>query len=243
MKLMQLNAWGGRVDHSLKDLLMDERPDFFCGQEIISYPKGDSLLFFTAEEIEQAIDAKYSAFGATASIPYMKGQAEFGNIIISKQPIIKSEVVFTNLDFVEDFSFEEYDYNIRNFVHAVVETNGKKLNLITHHGHHVRDHKKGNEDTDRQMKIIHDYIKELEGPVILTGDFNLEPTSKSLEELNSLLVNLSTKNNLQTTRNELTTKTEVCDYIFISKDIKVKKFYVHQKLVSDHQALILEFSV
>ena len=243
MKLMQLNAWGGRIDHSLRDLMLDESPDIFCGQEIISYPKGDSLLFFTSEEIQQSMAGKYSAFGSAGSISFMKGYAEFGNVIISKIPILKSETIFTNLEFVKNFNFEDHDYNIRNFVHAVIDVDGKNINVITHHGHHVRDHKKGNDDTYRQMKMIHDYINNLDGPVILTGDFNLEPTSKSLEELNSLLVNLSSEYNLKTTRNELTTKTEVCDYIYVSKDIKVKEFYAHQKLVSDHRALILEFEL
>jgi endonuclease/exonuclease/phosphatase family metal-dependent hydrolase len=243
MKLIQLNAWGGRIDKILKDFLIEESPDIFCGQEIISYPHGDSLLFFTAEEISQAAGTKYSTFGATASIPYMQGNAEFGNMISSKKPITKSEVVFTNLKFVKDFNFEDHDYNIRNFVHAVIEVKSKRLNILTHHGHHVRDHKDGTEDTDRQMKAIHDYIKELEGPVILTGDFNLQPKSSSLSDLNTLLVNLSSEYRLKTTRNSLTNKSEVCDYIFVSKDINVKNFYADKKIVSDHQALILEFDI
>lgn len=243
MKLIQLNAWGGRIDNILRDFLKEEDPDIFCGQEIISYPHGDSLLFFTAEEMTKAANTKFSAFGATASIPYMQGAAEFGNIIATKKPIIKSEVVFTNLKFVKDFNFEDHDYNIRNFVHAVIEVNSKKLNILTHHGHHVRDHKNGNHDTDRQMKAIFDYIIELEGSVVLTGDFNLQPSSNSIKELNTLLVNLSIENKLKTTRNELTSKSEVCDYIFVSKDINVKKFYAEEKIVSDHQALILDFEI
>jgi endonuclease/exonuclease/phosphatase family metal-dependent hydrolase len=243
MKLIQLNAWGGRIDSILRGFLKEETPDIFCGQEIISYPQGDSLLFLTAEEMTEAAGTKYSAFGATASIPYMQGNAEFGNIIASKVPINRSEVVFTNLEFVKDFNFEDYDYNIRNFVHAVIEVNSKKLNILTHHGHHVRDHKNGTEETDRQMNTILEYIKQLDGPVILTGDFNLQPESSSLQGLNSLLVNLSDKYKLKTTRNELTSKSEVCDYIFASNDIVVKDFYAHKKVVSDHQALVLEFEV
>lgn len=243
MKLIQLNAWGGRIDNILKDFLKEETPDILCGQEIISYPRGDSLLFFTAEEINEAANTKYSAFGAAASIPYMQGHAEFGNMISSKKPIVKSEIVFTNSEYVKDFNFEDYDYNIRNFVHAVIEVNSKKLNVITHHGHHVRDHKDGTDATDRQMKFIHDYIKELNEPVILTGDFNLQPKSKSLKELNTLLVNLSVEYNLKTTRNELTSKSEVCDYIYVSNDVIVKNFYAHSRIVSDHQALVLDFEV
>jgi endonuclease/exonuclease/phosphatase family metal-dependent hydrolase len=47
----------------------------------------------------------------------------------------------------------------------------------------------------------------------------------------------------ETTRNELTHKTEVCDYVFVSDDVKVKEFYASDRLVSDHAALILDFSL
>lgn len=184
-----------------------------------------------------------SVFGATASFPFMKGYAEFGNTIISRLPIAKSSTIFTNLEFTENFSPEEHDYNIRNFVHAVIPHKGKGLNIITHHGHHVREHKNGDSQTDKQMNLISEYINTLNGPIILTGDFNLHPASKSLLPINKLMTNLSDKYSLTTTRNELTNKTEVCDYIFVNKDIKVKKFYAHSRIVSDHQALVMEFDI
>jgi len=93
------------------------------------------------------------------------------------------------------------------------------------------------------MKELVQYIKKLEGAVILTGDFNLAPHSKSLEQLNKMLSNLSVKANLDTTRNQLTYKKEVCDYIFVNDQVKVKSFEASDELVSDHKALILEFYI
>lgn len=243
MKLIQLNAWGGRLDNTLSDFLEQERPDIFCGQEIISYPKNHSILFLSLEDMQRITKLDNSVFGATASFPFMKGYAEFGNTIISRFPIAKSSTIFTNLEFTENFSPKEHDYNIRNFLHTVIPRKGKSLNIVTHHGHHVHEHKNGNEETDRQMKMIADYIQTLEGPVILSGDFNLHPGSKSLLPINQLMTNLSDKYSLTTTRNELTSKTEVCDHIFVNKDIKVKKFYAHSRIVSDHQALVMEFEI
>ncbi len=243
MKLIQLNAWGGRIDGILRDFLKEESPDIFCGQEIISYPHGDSLLFSTAEEIAKEANTKYSAFGATASIPYMQGYAEFGNIISSKKPIIKSEVIFTNLEFVKDFNFENYDYNIRNLQHAVIRIHNKDVHVLNHHGHHVREHKNGTADTMRQCQQIASYIDTLSGSIILTGDFNLVPNSESIRLINKRLRNLPKEHKLITTRNHLTTKTEVCDYIFVSDDIIVDNFYMSPAVVSDHAVLILEFTV
>ena len=114
---------------------------------------------------------------------------------------------------------------------------------IQHHGFWVPDHKNGNAETLNQTKIIANYVEALKGPTILTGDFNLIPTSESLEQINKLLINLSVKNKLETTRNDLTFKNEVCDYIFVNNEIKVKNFAMSEQVVSDHNALILEFSV
>jgi endonuclease/exonuclease/phosphatase (EEP) superfamily protein YafD len=83
----------------------------------------------------------------------------------------------------------------------------------------------------------------LSGPVILTGDFNLVPGSKSLEPLNKMLRNLSIEFRLSTTRNQLTHKNEVCDYIFVNDKVQVKQFEASDALISDHKALILDFEI
>jgi endonuclease/exonuclease/phosphatase (EEP) superfamily protein YafD len=57
------------------------------------------------------------------------------------------------------------------------------------------------------------------------------------------LTNLPAQFGLQTTRTELTTKTEVCDYIFVNDSVTVNSFGAIDKLASDHKALILEFDI
>jgi endonuclease/exonuclease/phosphatase (EEP) superfamily protein YafD len=112
---------------------------------------------------------------------------------------------------------------------------------LTHHGYHIPDHKNGDEETLRQMKQLGEYIDSLDGPIILTGDFNLAPHSESLEQINARLINLCTQHRLKTTRTHLTHKTEVCDYIFVNNKVSVKSFQASDEIVSDHKALILEF--
>lgn len=243
MKLVQLNTWGGRVENSLRRFIQTEKPDIFCMQEIISYKHGDPIIFMPIEHIQTIGNLEYRVFGASNSFKFMKDRAYFGNAILSNKEITKSEVIFTNLEYVEDFSYEEHDYNVRNLVHATIEHNGQQINILTHHGFHVPENKDGNVDTERQIDQIADYIQSLDGHIILTGDFNLKPTSKSLGRLNKLLSNLSIDYKLKTTRNELTHKTEVCDYIFISSDIKINDFRASLEIISDHQALILDFDI
>jgi endonuclease/exonuclease/phosphatase family metal-dependent hydrolase len=243
VKLIQLNAWAGRLQPQIHDLLEVEKPDILCLQEIISFDKHEETgLFITTEQMQKQFGLNFAALAPVFSFRYMRGMGHFGNGILSRYPIISENVVFTHQAHVKDFEWLDVA-NMRNFVHAIVEVSGKKCNILTHHGYWVPEHKHGNGFTDQQMQLLSDYVRKLEGPVILTGDFNLEPTSKSLVPLNEILTNLSIEAGLPTTRTELTYKTEVCDYIFVSEAVKIKEFRALDKVVSDHKALLLEFEL
>lgn len=243
MKLLQLNAWGGRLEPQIGDLLKKEKPDIVCLQEIISFNDQGTGLFITIEMIQKEYSLPYLAFEPVFSFNYMKGTARFGNCILSKFPIAETRAIFTHLEHKDDFMWGEDSGNVRNFIHAVIDAGkGQPCHVITHHGYWIPDHKRGNEETEKQMGIIADYVAELEGPVILTGDFNLSPDSPSLQRLNKNLQNLCVLNDLKTTRTSLTFKTETCDYIFTNDLVTTKNFYADDTIVSDHKALFLEFS-
>ena len=171
----------------------------------------------------------------------MAKEAHFGNTILSRLPLLDTETTFTHLHHKANFDLDDDDYNVRNLQHASVIIGGRKLHILNHHGHHIPSHKDGDQETERQCSIIAKKVSELDGPVILTGDFNLAPHSKSLEQINQVLQNLSIEAGLQTTRTQLTHKKEVCDYIFVNNDVHVQSFRALDDLVSDHQALVLEF--
>ncbi len=242
MKLLQLNEWGGRLEKQVVELLQKESADIVCLQEAVDAP-GDAALSVPTHKIQD--EAKYAhAFASPVfSFKLMNKTATFGNVILSRVPFVDSHTIFTNLSYKDDFDFDSDDYNIRNLQHVVIEVAGTSVNILNHHGHHVRQHKDGDAETLRQMKQIADYVQTLSGPVILSGDFNLAPQSKSLEVINVLLNNLSIEYNLKTTRTFLTHKQEVCDYIFVSDDIKVTRFETLEDIASDHQALVLEFTI
>lgn len=242
MRLLQLNAWGARLGHQVADLLKDQTPDIACLQEVMEFD-GDAVLCASLGDLQQAGGFKESFHSPVFSFNMMNKSAHFGNAILSHNPAEKTETIFTNLEYKADFSFESDDYNIRNLQHAVYEHEGQKLHVLNHHGHHVRTHKNGNEETLRQMLQVADYLQTLEGAVILAGDFNLAPDSKSLEVINELLENQSVSHGLKTTRTPLTSKTEVCDYIFTNRFVRVLDFRMLDTLVSDHAALLLDFEL
>lgn len=243
MKLVQLNIWGGRLERQVEGFFAAEQADIICLQEAISFESEDSGFFATVENIQRTTKLTNSCVAPVFTFDYQNHDARFGNCILSRYPIKKSEIIFTNLEHKEKFQFGRDSTNVRNFIHVVIEKDGEEFNVLTHHGFHVPDHKNGTPETLRQMQQLADYITGLSGPVILTGDFNLAPQSESLELLNHQLRNLSTEHRLKTTRNSLTHKTEVCDYIFVNDAVKVVNFSASEAVISDHKALLLDFSV
>jgi endonuclease/exonuclease/phosphatase family metal-dependent hydrolase len=242
VKLLQLNAWGGRLEKQIVGLIRKERPDIVCLQEIIQMG-GKGALFETMEELQKDCGFAHAFHSPVFSFSFMRRRAHFGNAILSQLPLLSTETIYTNLEYRENFDFEADDYNIRNLQHAVLTLGEDKLNILNHHGHHIHQHKDGDDQTMRQMRQVSGYIDGLDGPVILTGDFNLAPHSESLEVLNRRLRNLSIEHKLRTTRTMLTQKKEVCDYIFINDAVEVKSFRMADELVSDHAALILDFHI
>lgn len=244
MKLIQLNIWGGRIDYPLKDFLSNEKPDILCLQEAINLKEDRGVLFTSVNEMREAIEADDYYMSPAFSFNLMHRKADFGNCIISKLPIIQRETIFTGRDYEPDFDWTQHTQNIRNLQHVQVKMpSGELLHLFNHHGHHNYTDKDGDAETVRQCGIIADKIKTVSGTKILAGDFNLVPHSKSLQPINKLLRNLTLEADLSTTRTALTKLTDPCDYIFTSEDVKVVSFAASDALVSDHQALILEFKL
>jgi len=242
MKLLQLNVWGGRLESSVLGLLKKEQPDIICLQEAVSVPRGENVGYFGPVETLAKELGMHLSYAPSVGFKFMHTTVESGNAVLSKQPIASEHITFTRKEYIKDFDAVSDDYNARNLLHVIIDTEDGVLNVLTHHGHHVQAHKNGNEETMRQCKLIADYASKLKGKVILTGDFNLSPHSESLEQINKVLTNLSIKEKLQTTRTGLTHKTEVCDYIFVSSDVHVTSFKALDDIVSDHKALTVEFN-
>jgi endonuclease/exonuclease/phosphatase family metal-dependent hydrolase len=240
MKILQLNVWGGKLGKQIVEVLEREKADVVCLQEPVEYPKGESIFFMDIEEIRTKTGYEYCYFSPQFGYKLMNRYAKSGTAILSNLPFLETNTWFTRLEYIDNYDFFDTDYNIRNLQHVVVETDERKINILNHHGHHVPDHKNGNEETMRQCMMIVEYVEKLEGPVVLCGDFNLVPESESLEQINKILVNHPKERGVLTTRTPLTHKTEVCDYIFTSPDLQVKNFQVLDDIASDHKALTIE---
>lgn len=243
MKLISLNVWQGRLGRVLLKHLETYDVDFACTQEAVSYVGQSGGLVSTYQKIGNSLKLDQQYFSALISMPLGNKNIELGNAIYSNIPFLETNNIFTRGAYKENFDFNVDDYNVRAFQHGIVEVDNKKLNILNYHGHHIDAHKLGDEETMRQVVQIADYIKELDGAVILCGDFNLAPDSESIKYLDGILHNLSIEYALKTTRSNLTYKNEVCDYIFANDDIVVNDFSMDETIISDHNALILDFDI
>lgn len=240
MKILQLNIWGGKLGKQIIDLIEREKPDVVCLQEAIVLPHEGTLLFTQFADIQSETKFEHSYFSPAFGFTMMNHRADFGNAVMSHTPFVNTKTVFTGGDYNPTIDLVDGDFNMRNLQHVIIDNGGKKINILNHHGHHIRQHKMGDAETLRQCEMIVEYISKLEGGVVLTGDFNLAPESESLGKLNVILTNHAMESGVTTTRTPLTHKTEVCDYIFTSKELKTAGFKVLPDLVSDHAALVIE---
>jgi endonuclease/exonuclease/phosphatase (EEP) superfamily protein YafD len=241
MKLIQLNSWRGKLGTSILDLIQSEQPDFVCLQETVSLPSGAAGGFFLPVE-ELAAKTQLNLIHApTFGFNFADHPAQFGVAILSKNQALSSNIFFTEGQYQDNQNFVNDPYNIGNVLHLTFEIGDQPLHILTHHGFWLAEHKNGSQTTTQKCQMIEDYIARLKSRIILTGDLNLAPDSPSLQGLNQLLRNLTLEHQLQTTRTFLTHKTEPVDYIFVNGQVEVQNFRASDIVVSDHQALVMEF--
>lgn len=242
MRLLQLNIWGGRLMDSVIELVQVLDPTIICLQEVISTEV--PMVFGTLQDLVRASEFPHTSFAPTFHFTVMGEDAEFGNAILSRYPISNQETVFFNLEYTADFSFSTHDYNIRNFQRVDVESPDGVVHVINYHGLQVPAHKNGNEQTDKHLLRLADYVEPLAAePTVVVGDFNLAPTSSSLVPLNQRMTNHCIEAGIESTRTRLTRKKEVCDYIFTTSAVVASDFSVAGEVVSDHCALVVDFEI
>lgn len=175
------------------------------------------------------------------------GKAEQGTLLLSKYGIQshENEFYYNEYRYLYDATeFREKDW-CRSIQNVILDVNGKELQIINVHGIWNKD-KLGDERTLAQSEFILSRVRE-DIPVIVVGDFNLLPESKSIKMFNAKMSNLIEKNNVTSTRPKFEDGLDkgelVCDYIFVNDKVKVNDFKVLDCNVSDHLPIILDFEI
>ena len=259
MKLLNLNI-GIKLNNNdeVVRLIRDESADICTFQESMNaidehcfeMIKSRNILVETDEYNFNEFAPLFVAKGITKNgitVRDFGGKAEQGSLILSKYRIKEHYNQFYYNEYRYEYDatyFREKDW-CRSIQNTILDINGKELQIINVHGIWNKD-KLGDERTIKQSEFILGKVRD-DIPVIVVGDFNLLPSAKSIELLNSKLINLIDVYNINSTRpnfdDGLDTGNVVCDYVFVNGKVKVKDLKVINCLVSDHFPLVLEFHI
>lgn len=241
MKLITLNMWGGRVANPLTDFLKKNiDTDIFLFQEIVKYddikspppPDRTNVPLALPNYQPYFAPAKSNGFGLGAFIKKGINVNEEGNVFVHK-----------NFDSMVEKDWTTIGKNIQ-YIKLVYKD--EKYTIFNFHGLWATSGKSDTEERLKQSEKIIGLVKKFEGKIIICGDFNLRPDTKSIKMLEDELGlrNLITEYKVTSTRTSLYTRSDekFADYILVSKNVEVKDFKVMPEEVSDHAALYLEFN-
>lgn len=241
MKLITLNAWGGHVEQPFFDFIKKNKSaEIWCFQEVYNNASaristdGRKVHLNLFGELQQLLNEHVGFFRPVVAGSF--GMCTF--IKKSIQVLAEGEIII----------HENPNYTGRGPRHP---RNLQWLKLLSGHRewHVINVHGlwNGNGKTDTperllQSEKIKTFANTITTPLVMAGDFNLRPDTKSLETIASGLNDLVKAYNIHTTRTSYYTKEErYADYIFTSNEIKVQHFEVMPDEVSDHAPLLLEF--
>lgn len=244
MRIIFLNCWYGEKEKELLNFIKLEsaKTDVFCLQEV------DSQLNIKLSNILSGYDSFHY------NLPVKNhSKSEYGQSVFIRSGL--KEGVHNNRIDVFKNRFPNYGF-IQQF--RVLSRDGKVIDILNFHGRSQPGHKKDTNTRIESSKNIINIIEKIKSPnIILGGDFNLLPETRSIKIIEkSGLLNLISKYSIKTTRNKLAWneakdngkkgkvkffgKQLFADYCFISKELKVSKFEVPEILVSDHLPMVLE---
>ena len=264
MKIMCLNAWGGKLYDKLLPYLTHNSPDILCLQEVVHSPATDKewLIYRDGEHVlpQRANFFQDVAFAlpnhVAAFCPAAQGILWDENIQVPSQWglatfIRKSLPVIAQLqDFVhKTYSAHGYGEHPRpRNAHAIrVFDYEKNRSICVAHMHGLRD-PRGKMDTPERAEQARRFVSiatrllERDDPLIACGDFNVEPDSETLKILAEAgLTDLVTTRSQKGTRSSFYTKPgRYADYMLVNRHVNVLDFkVVFEPEVTDHCLLVL----
>lgn len=254
LKIISLNTWGGQVEGILDFFKDNQDTDVFCLQEIIEVKDEDlEDNDFARENKEERINQDLKFFSHIKNVlkdhngyfrPHYKDH--FGLAIFVKKDleILEEGEVFA---YGGNETINQEHNHPRNIHFIKLNINNENINILNFHGLWTGRGKNDTEDRIKQSQNIIDFIKTLNGEVILTGDFNLNPDTESIKIFENFgLKNLIRENNITSTRTSYYPKdrdSRFADYAFVSKDVEVKSFEIMPDEVSDHSPMKLVINI
>lgn len=265
MRILCLNAWGGKLQSDLVAFLRAEAPDILCLQEVTHSP-GSPRDWLTYRDGTHVLDQRADLFAdIRAALPDHDGQfcpTARGTLWNGERPVPSfwGLATFTRrglplIGQAQGFVHGRYGADgfgshprSRNAHGIRVWDHDRDRALCVVHMHGLRDPENGKADTPARMaqaQRMADLVRALVQPgddTVVCGDFNLLPDSAAFAPLTQLgLTELVTGRGHAGTRTALYEKPgRFADYMLVSPGIAGAGFEVlEQPVVSDHCALRL----
>jgi endonuclease/exonuclease/phosphatase family metal-dependent hydrolase len=241
MKLITLNIWGGAVHEPLLKFFESLQDiDIFCLQEVYSKAKHKisrderKVYLDILTEINRLLPNHQAYFRPVVNNNY--GIA----ILINKNLDVIAEGE-KEIHYSPDFPGMGPDHS-RNLQWLTFTSKDKTYTVINVHGLWNGKGKTDSSERLEQSQHIREFMDAINNSMILCGDFNLRPDTKSLAILANGMNDQIKIHDIHSTRTSFYPKDEkYADYIFTSPDITAQDFAVLADEVSDHAPLLLNF--
>ncbi len=251
IKIVCLNLWnGGFLFESMVEYLQREKADIYLLQEVFNGT--DPHLppqHRTFTELQQQLDLPHGHFAPCFNENINGAVIVQGNAIFSRFPLQEVSVTFYDVPFgARDNTREAFPFSPRNLQHVKTAVGSHELHLLNTQGIWGED----GQDSPRRLNMATYIIREIDGctPLVLAGDFNVQPETQAIALIESKLHNvfkgeLDTSFNLK--RKDLVRDpgftSAVVDMFFITPDLKVTKQVCPKVDVSDHYPLVVELDI
>lgn len=269
MKLLQLNLFQGKFLDRIIDLVKREDFDILTFQEVTGgkFSKGGINNYLDIKFINKMVNPK--TIGIDCFKELKKNMGYKGELCVNERFVNDNSSYHGNATFYKNFNllskkdirmkpyqeFKSMDeinpaFSSRSATVLQLERNNKTITVINLHlawGPTPFDEPYKLEQAEK----LFEFVKSLKAPYILSGDFNLDPSSQVISWFEKIARNLSKENKLTNTLNprvhsvsKLFPPGLAVDYMFTSREIKVKSFkLITEPDLSDHFGLLLEFEI
>ena len=242
VKILQLNAWTGRIKGALPAFIKENDFDIICLQEAVWADNEEEIMrhfVVTADQLKEASGLQYESRSAEWEMILNGNKISQGNVILSRFKIVeeKNEYVYGEPTIAKT----KKDLENHPFTVQILKLeNG--LNIVNHHGYWLPT-PVGDETTVEVNKKVASLIKEVEGPLVMCGDLNIIYDSPAMRPFD-FLTDLTHEYNIDNTLVGLKFDGKVaCDHLLINDQVKAVDFTVSDRIISDHKPLLatLEF--
>jgi endonuclease/exonuclease/phosphatase family metal-dependent hydrolase len=267
LKIVSLNAWGGKLGAPLIAYVRAEDPDVLCLQEVVHTPAATKE-WLTYRDGEHVLPQRTNLFAELCAAlpghlatfcPAAQGELWDGEVAVPSQFGIATfvraslPVIGQAQGFVHG-SYSAHGYGAhprpRNAHVVRVYDYAHDRAVTVAHMHGLRDLVAGKADTPErlaQAEALAGLVRSVAGAddaVVVCGDFNIEPGSATFGVLGAIgLQDLVARYGITSTRTSHYGKPgRFADYMLVNRRVEVAEFtVVAAPEVSDHCPLVLQF--